>query len=158
MRITRRLLFYLQDHQSPMKLTTTTLLPFAPHQEQISSPYSSQRALVQSRLPSLFSNSLPCTMSTPSLNRRIDVPLRPNSLRNRPSVISKSSYESSSSSSSSSFPDTSPTSYSTPPSSLPPSPPPPSYVFIIYFSNPGNLTVACVNASRSRSFSILVIT
>ncbi|KAI0247503.1 hypothetical protein BJV78DRAFT_911870 [Lactifluus subvellereus] len=108
-----------------MKLTTATLLPFAPHQEQISSTYSSQRALVHSKLPSLFNNSLPCAMSSPSPRRLIDVPLRPNSLRNRPSVISKSSCESSSSSSSS-FPDTSPTSYSTPPSSLPPSPPPPS--------------------------------
>ncbi|KAN0124562.1 hypothetical protein V8E53_015808 [Lactarius tabidus] len=119
-----------------MKLTsstTTTLLPFAPHQQIIPSSHSSQRASarssVHSRVP-IISSILYSMPSSARLRGLFDAPRRPNPLRIRPSTISETSYESesscasSASSSSSSFPNTSPTSCSTPLSSLPPSPPP----------------------------------
>ncbi|KAH9029698.1 hypothetical protein EDB85DRAFT_1965609 [Lactarius pseudohatsudake] len=117
-----------------MKVTSTTLLPFAPHQQLVPSSHSSpQRASVYSRVPINSSILYSMPSSASPLHDFFDVPHRPNSLRFRPSIISEASYESSSSSSSStsssSFPNTSPTSCSTPPSSLPPSPPPTSSSF-----------------------------
>ena len=113
-----------------MKLTsttTTTLLPFAPHQQMIPSSNSSQRSSARSsvhtRVPIISSILYSMPSSASRLRGLFDTPRRPNTLRIRPSTISETSYESScssASSSSSSFPNPSPTSCST---SLPPSPP-----------------------------------
>jgi hypothetical protein len=145
----------LSGHHSSLAMkftstTTTTLLPFAPHQQPIPSSHPPQRASIHARASARVPviSSILSSMSTSASPLCVfDVPRRPNSLRIRPSTISETSYESSSSSASSSssfFPNTSPTSCTTPSSSLPLTPP---YVYSpFYISNFGNLTIMSVHA------------